>query len=91
MAGVHARHLTKYTSAYMLRRMKVMKRVRDILGVSQEQLAVIAGVSQATVSRWEAGLWEPNRDELERIRTYALSAGIDWEDSVFFQPPEAAE
>lgn len=64
--------------------MNVMKQVRQLLNLPQNQIAVIAGVSQATVCRWEQGQWEPNRDELERIRNYALANGIEWEDANFF-------
>jgi transcriptional regulator with XRE-family HTH domain len=66
--------------------MSVMKQVRQILNLPQNELASIAGVSQATVCRWEKGQWEPNRDELERIRNYALTHGYEWEDAFFFPP-----
>lgn len=69
--------------------MSVMKQVRQILNLPQNELAAIAGVSQATVCRWEKGQWEPNRDELHRIRDYALAEGFEWEDANFF-PPEYA-
>lgn len=64
--------------------MSVMKQVRQLLNLPQNRIAAIAGVSQATVCRWEQGQWEPNRDELERIRNYAIANGIDWEDANFF-------
>lgn len=74
--------------------MSVMKQVRQLLNLPQNRIASIAGVSQATVCRWEQGQWEPNRDELERIRNYALQQGFDWDDAFFFPdggaPPPAA-
>jgi transcriptional regulator with XRE-family HTH domain len=65
-----------------------MKQVRQLLNLPQNQIAIIAGVSQATVCRWEQGQWEPNRDELERIRNYALKHGYKWEDAFFFPNDE---
>ncbi|CAH1657613.1 Transcriptional regulator with XRE-family HTH domain [Hyphomicrobiales bacterium] len=58
---------------------------KSVFGVSQAHFAAIAGVSQATVSRWERFEWEPNRDELARIREEAMRRGIKWSDALFFQ------
>ena len=81
--------------SYPSKPINVMKSVRDILSLRQNKIAEIAGVSQATVCRWEQGQWEPNRDELERIRNYALQQGYDWDDAFFFPeggaPPPAAQ
>jgi len=60
---------------------------KNVLGVSQAVLAAIAGVTQATVSRWEAGESEPNRNELSRIRDEARARGHSWDDSWFFDTP----
>lgn len=64
---------------------------RNVFGATQAELASIAGVAQATVSRWEAGEFEPTRAELDRIRSEAMQRGIDWDDGWFFAVPEAAE
>lgn len=63
---------------------------KDVFGLSQAAFAELAGVSQATVSRWETGEFEPNRDDLQRIREAAISAGKDWQDRWFFEAPSEA-
>lgn len=63
---------------------------KAIFGLSQAEMAVIAGVSQGTVSKWEAGQSEPNRQELDRIRAEAITRGIVWDDRWFFEVPPAA-
>lgn len=68
--------------------MNIMKSVRQILNLRQKEMAAIAHVSQATVCRWEQGEWEPNRDELARIRSYAIQNGAFWKDAYFFVAPE---
>ena len=77
--------------------MSKIGRIRtEVFQLNQAAFATVAGVSQATVSRWESGKWEPNRDELERIRQRAIADGKLWNDAWFFDPPsvparEAAE
>ena len=61
-----------------------------IFRTSQEAMADIAGVSQATVSRWEAGHFEPNGKRMERIRGEALKRKIKWNDAWFFEAPARA-
>lgn len=73
--------------------MKPITNIRtNIFRVSQSAFADLAGVSQATVSRWESGKWEPNRNELDRIRHAAQEREIEWDDRFFFevQPERAA-
>lgn len=65
-----------------------MRTIRERFGVNQTEFASVAKVSQGTVSRWEKGQWEPNRDELARIREEAISRGIDWNDALFFSSPD---
>jgi transcriptional regulator with XRE-family HTH domain len=57
---------------------------RELFQLSQIEFAAIAGVSQATVSRWETGELTPGYEELRRIREEAVRRGIDWDDSLFF-------
>lgn len=59
-----------------------------VFGLPQKAFAEVAGVSQPTVSRWEAGEFEPNRNELDRIRTAAMERGLNWDDRLFFEVPE---
>jgi len=63
---------------------------KNVLGVTQTEMAAIAGTRQATVSRWEAGELEPSRDQMQRVREAAAQRGIDWSDSWFFEPPVEA-
>jgi hypothetical protein len=63
---------------------------KRVLGLNQAAFAVIAGVTQATVSRWESGELEPGREELGRIRDEARARGIAWDDRWFFEPPNAS-
>lgn len=67
----------------------VLRLRKKRLGWSQAKFGSVAGVSQGTVSKWEAGEGSPSRDELARIREAALEEGIDWQDSWVFEAPPA--
>lgn len=45
-----------------------IRRTRISLGITQSQLAEMTGNQQATVSRWEAGIFPIGEDALRRIR-----------------------
>lgn len=62
---------------------------RNILVLTQADMGDVAGVNQATVSRWENGEAEPDRDEMARIREFARKRKIDWDDGWFFSVPKA--
>lgn len=65
--------------------MNQMKFIRTkVFGATQVEMATIADVSQATVSRWESGKRDPSRTELGRIRREATARGIRWNDAWFF-------
>lgn len=64
---------------------------KTVLNVTQGALANIAGVQQATVSRWESGDSSPDLDQLGKIRAALIERGISWNDEWFFVVPEAAE
>lgn len=55
--------------------------------VTQSVFGQIAGVSQATVSKWEAGTSAPTSNEMARIRSAGIKLGIDWDDQWFFVVP----
>lgn len=57
---------------------------RDILKVTQTEMAWLTGVRQATVSRWESGELEPSLEQMQRIRAEALRRGVPWDDRWFF-------
>jgi DNA-binding transcriptional regulator YiaG len=63
---------------------------KTVLDLSQVEFAAIAQVTQGTVSKWENGELDPNRDEMARIRALAKDRGIDWQDSWFFETPPSA-
>jgi DNA-binding transcriptional regulator YiaG len=63
--------------------LQVRKRV---FGISQAELAAIANTSQGTVSKWEAGELEPDREQLALIRSAAIDRGLEWSDAWFFEP-----
>lgn len=82
----------------ILSRMNPMRRIRTEVfpDVSQAEMGRIARVTQATVSRWESGDLQPGLFEMSRIREAAKERGIEWDDSLFFDPSpsqsvEAAE
>lgn len=63
---------------------------KDLFKVTQVEFGEIAGVTQATVSRWEDGILAPDLNELERIRASAIARGLIWDDRMFFERPAPA-
>lgn len=45
-----------------------IKRIREKLGMTQEALAHLLGVSFQTINRWERGIYKPSRLALEKIK-----------------------
>lgn len=64
---------------------------RNVLSLTQSGMAEVAGVTQATVSRWESGEFDPSLDELGLIRAEAINRGLQWEDVWFFESPPSSE
>jgi transcriptional regulator with XRE-family HTH domain len=60
---------------------------KTVLKMSQRELAAISGVTQTTVSRWEAGSLEPSREEMVKIRDEARRRRVKWSDRWFFESP----
>ena len=56
---------------------KVIRQLRDKLGLSQENLAKELGVSFSTVNRWETGKSEPRGRAEEKILELIEKADID--------------
>lgn len=66
--------------------MSVIRSIRtEVFRVSQAEMARIAGVTQPTVSRWEAGLISPNLDEITLIRAAAKQRRLKWRDNFLFE------
>lgn len=64
---------------------------REVLKISQAELARVAETTQPTVSRWERGELEPSRAELAKIRQEITEKNLQWNDSWFFDaPPDPA-
>ena len=55
---------------------KDLKSIREILGVSQSELAEQIGVEQVTISRNESGKTEPSSKLLESIYSYAFGKNV---------------
>ncbi|TJV32037.1 MAG: helix-turn-helix transcriptional regulator [Mesorhizobium sp.] len=67
--------------------MSAIRHIRtNVFKVNQTGFATLAGVTQATVSRWEAG-GSPSLDEMQAIRKAAAERDIDWNDAWFFEVP----
>lgn len=57
--------------------------------LTQAEFGALAGATQATVSRWEAGELNPTLDQLRRVRAEAQRRKLAWHDSFFFEAPLA--
>lgn len=51
---------------------------RDLLKITQEELASLTGVSNLTIFRFEAGQTEPQRANLEKIQSELERRGIEF-------------
>ncbi|TAV48412.1 helix-turn-helix domain-containing protein [Rhizobium leguminosarum] len=68
--------------------MNALKHIRkNVFKVTQAEFSVLAGVTQATVSRWENGV-APSLDEMKAIRDAAEARKIKWNDRLFFEAPK---
>lgn len=63
---------------------------REVFKATQAEFAAMAGVTQASVSRWEAG-GAPSLDEMQAIRKAASAREIEWDDAWFFEAPTQRE
>lgn len=64
------------------RKMKIagsqIKAARDLLGITQGELATAAGVGLNTINRFETGQVEPHRENLEKILAELERRGIEF-------------
>ena len=61
-----------------------LRELRERAGLTQQQLAEKAGLSQRAVSHWEQGLREPSWGNV-----IALTKALDVDANAFLQPPQA--
>lgn len=56
-----------------------MKRLREALGMTQQEFAHALGVGELAVSRWERGVSKPrlDLDQVVKLATMLLMAGLD--------------
>ncbi|MBR3888665.1 MAG: helix-turn-helix transcriptional regulator [Clostridia bacterium] len=47
-----------------------MKKIREIYGATQEEIAKIAGVNRSTVSQWETGALKASNAKLEKLSIF---------------------
>lgn len=80
--------MIRYAYAYICVLMTPIKRIREGWQLTQEEFAELAGVSQANVSRWEAG-GQLSLESLRRLRRNALDRGLEWDDAWFLEPEAA--
>ena len=53
-----------------------IKELREALGIKQEELAILCGVTQSTISLWEIGRTVPRKKALEKLaERFGVSAG----------------
>ena len=63
-----------------------MKRIREIYGATQEEIAKVAGVNRSTVAQWESGAITASNTKLEKL---SLFYGLGPE--CFYDIPEIDE
>lgn len=56
----------------------------EIFRVTQDEFAEILETSQATISRWEAGITNPSLRHLRRLRAEAIQRKLKWDDQLLF-------
>ena len=64
--------------------------IRDKLNITQTELASLMGTTQATISRMEAGQWEPNASQVQAVLAESSRQGVDLSVDDFVAP-EAAQ
>ncbi|MGL5256755.1 MAG: helix-turn-helix transcriptional regulator [Proteocatella sp.] len=47
-----------------------MKKIREIYGATQEEIAKVAGVNRSTVSQWETGAIKASNSKLEKLSIF---------------------
>lgn len=63
---------------------------KSVMRISQAEMAALAKTTQGSVSKWENGEMEPDREQLARIRAEIHRRRLDWQDRWFFEAPAEA-
>ena len=53
---------------------KQIRKIREVLGLTQQQLADFIGASQVAVARWETGVHKPRGANLKALKELAQKA-----------------
>lgn len=86
----HVADLVNNPAAVGAERHRVMLHLREnVFKTTQSQFALILGVSNSQVSRWESGQQEPGWEPLARLRAFAHLAHLEWRDEWLFEVPPA--
>jgi DNA-binding transcriptional regulator YiaG len=51
-----------------------IKKIREVLGLTQEQMADFIGATQVAVARWETGIHKPRGANLKLLKQLAQKA-----------------
>jgi len=71
--------------------MNPLRHIRCVVfRITQEEMAKICRVRQATISRWEAGITDPSLRHIRRIRTEARKRRLQWDDRLLLAEVERA-
>lgn len=62
---------------------------KNVLKLTQADLAAVVGTNQATVSRWEKGELYPDLSQMNAIRDEVRRKRVKWDDRWFFEAPKA--
>ncbi|MDD4188327.1 MAG: helix-turn-helix transcriptional regulator [Bacilli bacterium] len=62
---------------------RLVKDLRDTLIITQEELAVLLGVSYASINRWETGKHEPTTKIKRKIVELCKQNNINMEDNQY--------
>ena len=60
----------------------IIKNIRTILKLSQEELAHELGVSFATINRWENGKTSPSKLALVAVKDFCCKKGLIYEELI---------
>jgi len=60
--------------------------IRDKLNITQTELASLMGTTQATISRMEAGQWEPSASQVQAVLAESNRQGVDLSVDDFVAP-----